>query len=68
MTESNKPSEDILTLEDHEADVCDGSIINTPREYWPEGWTYVEGESSPPTTDLGRENVAWLNEQKGRNR
>jgi hypothetical protein len=28
-----------------------GGIINTPREFWPEGWEFVEGESSPKVED-----------------
>jgi hypothetical protein len=29
-----------------------GGIINYPEETHPEGWQYIEGESSPPVEDI----------------
>ena len=28
-----------------------GGIINYPKKSWPDGWEYVEGESSPKVED-----------------
>lgn len=61
---SQFPEAEDFVPDDEDAEDTDtkgvGGIINSPRETWPQGWSYVEGESSPPVSDLGRQNVEAL--------
>jgi hypothetical protein len=46
--EDFEPDDDFEDDHSKETTGGPGGIVNYPPETWPEGWEYVEGESTPP--------------------